>query len=707
MSQNTFLHDLYYKELDSSYFRKFKSKNVFSRSIIEHMNLDYELQGHSGCVNCLEWNQSGSILASGSDDLKIILWDPFRRKELKRIETKHRGNIFGVKFLPYTGDTLIASAAADRDIYVHDINKNVAINEIHAHQNRVKRLETAQDTPFLFWSCGEDGYVLQHDIRCKPSEITSLLLNYSTSDLVDSKHSEVKCVCINQARSEQIAIGLSDPYARVYDRRMMQLRAFKNRNTQNSQTTTTSTSVNSAPKYLFEYSLLNDADPSHVPLTYYVPGHLPKRIDEYHRRMKTLSITFISFSPNGKELLVNLGGEQLYLYDLDAHNNLCNQIKFDSYKKLFDECDYTVVSSTTKTSTNETSSESEAQKQSKKKAKLPPKAEELKAKANASFEEQNYVEAIEFYNQAIQIAENSPILYGNRAATLMKRNWDGDIYSAIKDCYTALTLDKTHLKSHFRLAKCLNDLKWHQEAKECIEIFAKRFPDYAKSQACENLIKEIDKALKNQKKKTNENSDEEENGSDVEWTTMSESENESNDSINKKQKLNKEESIETLEKNKKIIKIYQHKKLNSIDFQSRFCGHCNVSTDIKEANFVGENFVAAGSDDGSFFIWDKKTTNIIRVLKGDESIVNCIQTHPYSCYMATSGIDNEVRIWAPNYNEKIADEYDRVITDVKSTVLNNQVKMNSHPFEYLFLNYSQNNWNSDETGNQNVECRPS
>ena len=59
----------------------------------------------------------------------------------------------------------------------------------------------------------------------------------------------------------------------------------------------------------------------------------------------------------------------------------------------------------------------------RKKVKLPQKAELLKQKANSSFEEQNYLEAIEFYNEAIQIAPDSPILYGNRAAALMKRNW--------------------------------------------------------------------------------------------------------------------------------------------------------------------------------------------------------------------------------------------------------------------------------------------
>lgn len=33
-----------------------------------------ELIGHSGCVNALDWNRDGSLLATGSDDRNIILW---------------------------------------------------------------------------------------------------------------------------------------------------------------------------------------------------------------------------------------------------------------------------------------------------------------------------------------------------------------------------------------------------------------------------------------------------------------------------------------------------------------------------------------------------------------------------------------------------------------------------------------------------------
>jgi hypothetical protein len=85
----------------------------------------------------------------------------------------------------------------------------------------------------------------------------------------------------------------------------------------------------------------------------------------------------------------------------------------------------------------------------------------------------------------------------------------------------------------------------------------------------------------------------------------------------------------------------------AIDFTERYCGHCNTTTDIKEANFFGEGYVIAGSDDGSFFIWDRKTTNIVKVLRGDDSIVNCLQPHPSACLLATSGIEQVVRLWAP------------------------------------------------------------
>ncbi len=82
-----------------------------------------------------------------------------------------------------------------------------------------------------------------------------------------------------------------------------------------------------------------DENLKEYPLTYYVPGHLPRKIFDYQKRMKTLSVTFLTFGPDGTELLVNLGGEQLYLYDLNGKNKEAS-LKYDSYKYLLNEENY-------------------------------------------------------------------------------------------------------------------------------------------------------------------------------------------------------------------------------------------------------------------------------------------------------------------------------------------------------------------------------
>lgn len=121
---------------------------------------------------------------------------------------------------------------------------------------------------------------------------------------------------------------------------------------------------------------------------------------------------------------------------------------------------------------------------------------------------------------------------------------------------------------------------------------------------------------------------------------------------------------------------------NSRDYYQRFIGHCNTHTDIKEASFLGERaeYVAAGSDDGNIFIWNKMTGNLVRVLQGDESIVNCVQWHPCTALMATSGIESVVRLWQPQPAGS-----DRVIEDRFKAGRTNQQRMKMDPFEIMLM----------------------
>ena len=181
------------------------------------------------------------------------------------------------------------------------------------------------------------------------------------------------------------------------------------------------------------------------------------------------------------------------------------------------------------------------------------------------------------------------------------------MYMALLDSYMALKLDKNHMKSLFRLARCLHELKWHEEAKECLEMFCKRNPDYANSQICETLTNDINTALET-KRKNEENLKKKSNSTqtrNLDDTSESESDNDkkgkpsdNEEEVVRKKRCDDNNNTSTIENNikmankekikKKIETDYSKAKEEAIDFKSRFCGHCNVATDIKEANFIGE-----------------------------------------------------------------------------------------------------------------------
>ncbi|KAF8697814.1 hypothetical protein HU200_035302 [Digitaria exilis] len=79
-----------------------------------------------------------------------------------------------------------------------------------------------------------------------------------------------------------------------------------------------------------------------------------------------------------------------------------------------------------------------------------------------------------------------------------------------------------------------------------------------------------------------------------------------------------------------------------------YVGHENRET-VKRVTFIGPNdeYVASGSDCGRIFIWRKTDGCFLRAMEGDECVVNCIEPHPHDMTIASSGIDNDVKIWTP------------------------------------------------------------
>lgn len=172
-----------------------------------------------------------------------------------------------------------------------------------------------------------------------------------------------------------------------------------------------------------------------------------------------------------------------------------------------------------------------------------------------------------------------------------------------RDNIRSLEYDPDNKKAHYRLAKSLVALKQYNWAKRVYEWYMKRYPG--------------DTSL---------------------------------DSVAKVLQKGKGILLDLLTINLEPKKEWNHELCKEFrDSQERFCGHSNMNTDIKEANWFGgrDQYIVGGSDCGSLFVWERATGNVIGAWKADEHILNCVQPHPSRCLLATSGIDNVVRLWEP------------------------------------------------------------
>lgn len=631
------------REIDESINSCVHKRLHVTDNFVNRLGLEKELEGHQGCVNCLEWNSEGRILASASDDFQVILWDPFQYKKIQTIQTGHHGNIFSVKFLPLCNDNVLVTGAGDFQVHVHDVSIKETTQICTCATGRVKRLATAPQLPYLFWSASEDGAVRQYDLRSPHScsgDVNNVLV-YLRTHL--GHFAEAKCLAINPLRPEMLAVGANDPYVRLYDRRMIKLTSVKVRSSENlSRVRHTFLATHT------EHIEVEDNLPKSC-VQYYVAGHLPVKQQDLQKKFRTLAATYLTFGSNGVDLLLNLGGEQIYLFDITRKRP---PKSFDLPKTVLPKEYCSTSNGYSNGFTNVTNGYSVP---SSAKQPLPDYIETMKLTANMLFEKADYAKAIRLYNDAIKCFGSSAVLYGNRAAAYMKRDWDGDMYAALRDCHTTLQIDPNHVKAFFRLARCLNELQWTDKARACLEAFKQKFPSHVGSHACRALEKDINTAP----------------------APVSQDNDSDEFDLGK---------CEGLTGGGRLSAQEWAWRENAYDYEKRFYGHCNTTTDIKEANFFGSEgqYIIAGSDDGSIYFWERGSANNVRILRGDSSIVNCLQPHPTYCLLATSGIDPVVRLWSPRPEDGQVNEHE--VKDKEDAASSNQRRMKADPFDVVLMN---------------------
>lgn len=192
--------------------------SIFS---VERMKLLHNLEKHEGCVNCLNFNKAGNLLVTGSDDLKVIVWNWATQQPITVQMSGHSSNVFQSKFIDNcTGvnqsDFNLITSARDgevRQLQVAPDGSARASRVITRHnQLPVHKIAIPDSNPNEVLTAGEDGCVMRSDLRDnEPSE--KLVQLGSLGDRI-----QLYSVAVHPFDPEFCVCG-RDKFVRVYDKR--------------------------------------------------------------------------------------------------------------------------------------------------------------------------------------------------------------------------------------------------------------------------------------------------------------------------------------------------------------------------------------------------------------------------------------------------------------------------------------------------------
>jgi len=214
--KHNFIHDLSSLQLGLKMAPSFSQRRCASVDLVKRLKLVYKLSGHEGCVNSLHFNQSGSKIASGSDDLNIIVWEWEKNRKMLQFNSGHKANVFQSKFMP--GDLLITSCSRDGQVRLAELSVTGSLRstkKLGQHKGPAHKMSLLPDCPYVVLSAGEDGQVLSVDIREQKPDKILLLKNEKDKKIpIYSIHS-------SPSNGNWFCTSGRDQYVRIFDRRFL------------------------------------------------------------------------------------------------------------------------------------------------------------------------------------------------------------------------------------------------------------------------------------------------------------------------------------------------------------------------------------------------------------------------------------------------------------------------------------------------------
>lgn len=114
--------------------------------------LRHILFGHKGPIFSLKWNKKGTLLLSAGVDENVILWDVHKGEMLQQ----YRLHDAGVLDVDWRDDTVFASCSSDRTLQVCQVGKKEPIKSYKGHTDEVNSIRWDPTGTYLA-SCSDDG----------------------------------------------------------------------------------------------------------------------------------------------------------------------------------------------------------------------------------------------------------------------------------------------------------------------------------------------------------------------------------------------------------------------------------------------------------------------------------------------------------------------------------------------------------------------
>ncbi|XP_058129136.1 DDB1- and CUL4-associated factor 6-like [Anopheles ziemanni] len=599
------------------------------------------LPAHNGCVNTIVWSDDGQLLLSGSDDQHIAVSNPFLGKQLYRTKTTHRANIFSARFLPQSQNSEVVSCSGDGVVLHTHLHKSYDcetgkrnMNFFSCHNNGTTyEVMTVPTEPRSFMSCGEDGTVRLYDLR----RTTQCFKTNCTDNVLIKSPAAVMAMSLAPISLNYIATGSSDSHVRIYDRRFLAVGQIGGG---------------------------SNGDRYSIPVkTYTNPS----------REKRPFRVTSLEYDRYERQLLVNYSSDHLYLFDV-THAGI-------SDVKL---CKPGASQASACTTANDKDKRSQGAGSKKKPPHLgdgSPPVRRLRLRGDWSDTGPEARPAREMATRILGAGQARPQLQ----ATIMHRMTEvlsrmladprtriglaGHV--PVSNEQAALTDDVTgeraadggNLQTGGEDAGALPEDSLEEggfRAEGVSSSFQWRVqPDPSEPQPSTSGTRS---SRRSGMARRLLHSDDDEDDDDDDDDDEDETENGATDDQRKDRALGglddctaqtEEDAEDNDYEDNSEVQLQQE----SYDYVvQKYTGHRNARTMIKEATFWGDNYVMSGSDCGGIFTWERDSGRLVMLMEADNHVVNCVQPHPTLPLLASSGIDYDVKLWAPIAEESCFDE---------------------------------------------------